>query len=321
MTIQITVIGMNQVGLSLGLALAEHKDKVFRCAHDPVPARMKQVATAASFDKLYYNLPEAVREADVVVLSLPLDQVAETLKRMAEHLKPEVVVIDTSPSRVSTAALAKKLLPADRFFVSMMPVINGTLMSEEALTPNADYFKNTDMVISTEHGTNPEAVDLVTDLTRLLGARVYFVDPLEADGICARVDLLPKLTSVALLLSTIGQPGWQDARKVASGAYQQGASALDFIEEIEQPSAGFLANKANAISSLNTMIESLIRIKGLIESEDHKGLDELLGDLRDDHAEWLAHRVSGDWESADQGDKAENKGILSRLFNLRGKAR
>lgn len=324
MTIQLTVIGLNQLGVSFGLALAEHKDKIFRCAHDPVPARLKKVEAAAGFDKFYYHLPEAVRDADVVILALPLDQVAETLKQMAEHLKQEVVVIDTSPARVSTAALAKKILPKDRFFVSMMPVISGSLLVDESNptgSPSADYFKNTDMVISTEHDTNPEAVDLVTDLTRLLGARVYFVDPFEADGISARVDLLPKLTSAALLLSTIGQPGWQDARKLASKAFNQGASALSMFEEVDQPSAAILANQVNAVTSLTTMIESLTRIKGLIESEDKKGLDALLGDLKEDHAEWLARRISGDWESPNKRDKVDAKGMLSRLFNLPGKPR
>jgi prephenate dehydrogenase len=35
MTIQITVIGLGQVGASIGLALLDHKEKIFRCGHDP----------------------------------------------------------------------------------------------------------------------------------------------------------------------------------------------------------------------------------------------------------------------------------------------
>ena len=86
MTIQITVLGLSQVGVSIGLALAEHKEKIVRVGNDRDPGVMGKAKKMGAFDTTTFNLPGAVEKADVVILALPVDE--RDYAAMAEDLLP-----------------------------------------------------------------------------------------------------------------------------------------------------------------------------------------------------------------------------------------
>ncbi len=97
MAIQITIIGLGQIGASIGLALAERKDSIERVGHDIDPGVAKQAQKLGAVDRIEYNLPRSVENADVVLLSIPVDQMRETLEIIAADLKEGCVVLDTAP--------------------------------------------------------------------------------------------------------------------------------------------------------------------------------------------------------------------------------
>ncbi|KAF0111130.1 MAG: putative prephenate dehydrogenase [Chloroflexi bacterium] len=324
MAVQITVIGLGQIGASFGLALAEHKDNVFRCGYDPVPARTRKLEKEGVFDKLFYNLPESIHKADVVILALPVDQIEDTLKYISEDLKSGVVVIDTSPVRAGIVDWAVKLLPAERHFISMMPVINAIYLDEkpeEYLTPHADLFINGEMVIATESSTHPDAVKLAADLALLVGSKAYFVDPLEADGISAKVELLPKLVSSALLISTLKQSGWKDIRRFTSKSFQKSTEAVELLDEKDHLGLSAILNRDNTLQALDTMIASLGELRAYIEAKDQERLERLLKSVADGRTEWAEQRKSSEWERSPGEKPPYTKGIFGRLFGVGTKAK
>jgi prephenate dehydrogenase len=322
MTIQITIIGLGQVGASLGLALAEHKDKIYRRGHDPEPTRMKKMEKEGVVDKTFFNLPESVRDADVVILALPVDQVQETLKYISEDLKSGAVVVDTSTVRLGVLEYAKKLLPADRHFVSMYPVVNAVYLdqkTEDRLIPHADLFKNSEMIVATETATHPDAVKLAADLAELVGSKAYFTDPTEADGISARIETLPKLAAAGLLHATYGQSGWKDARRFTSAAFLKTTAAIDLLDEKDTLGESAILNSENTVMAINQMIEGLLTVRDLIENKDQDGLKRLMKGLKEGRDTWMDQRKTSDWEKY-AGDKPPStKDILGGLFGIRPK--
>ena len=111
MTIQITVLGLGQVAVSLGLALAEHKNKVLRVGNDRSSEAMRTVSKLGAFDQLTYNLPAAVEKADAVILAVPVDEIRKSLEEFAQDLKPGAVVINTAPLTLKVMKWAEELLP------------------------------------------------------------------------------------------------------------------------------------------------------------------------------------------------------------------
>ena len=88
MTVQLTIIGLGQIGTSVGLALAEESERIFRLGHDRELGAARRAEKMGALDKVSINLHSAVEEADLVLLALPVDQIKETLEFIREDLKP-----------------------------------------------------------------------------------------------------------------------------------------------------------------------------------------------------------------------------------------
>jgi prephenate dehydrogenase len=300
MTIQISIVGLGQIGTSVGLALAEHKQLLHRVGHDREVGIARRAEKMGALDKVMFNLPSAVRQADLVLLSLPTDQVRETLAIIAPDLKEGAVVMDTCPVKEIVADWAAEVLPAERYYVGLTPVLNPAYLHDVGSgveAAHADLFRNGMMAIVTPPRLPSEAIKLAADLTRLLGASPFFVDPLEIDGLMASTHILPQLIAAALLNVTVDQPGWNEGRKVAGRAYAEVTSPISHPTAPESLRASSLHNRVNVVRVLDGLIASLQSIRNDIDSQDEKALDERFTRLRQGRETWWQQRLSANWSS------------------------
>jgi hypothetical protein len=63
--------------------------------HDKSPEIAKKAQQKGAVDDVKFNLPAAVREANIVLLSLPVNEIRATLEVIAPDLPEGVVVMDT----------------------------------------------------------------------------------------------------------------------------------------------------------------------------------------------------------------------------------
>ena len=233
MTVQITILGMGQIGTSIGLALNEHKDLVNRIGNDADPGLARQAEKLGAIDKVVYNLPSAVRRAELIILDLPVDEVHEVLKVVSQDLKEEAVVIDTSSSKEKVAQWAAELLPSGRHFVAWTPTINAAYLQESAdgiEAAHADLFHDSLIFITCPGGTDASAIKLATDLTSLVGGKPFYADQAEVDGLLAANTVLPQLAAAALLDAVMSQPGWSEARKLAGPSFAASTAAVKKLQ-------------------------------------------------------------------------------------------
>jgi len=320
MAINITIIGLGKIGASIGLGLQEHKEKILRSGHDPEPTRAKKMEKEGAIDRVFYNLPESVRDADVVILALPVGEVEETLKYIAEDLRQGVVVIDTSPVHAGVIEWAKKNLPAERHFISIYPVVNPLYLEEystDADKPHANLFEKSDFLVAAESNTHPDALQLVEDLASLLKANIYISDPKEADGISARVELLPRLLAAGLINTTIEKAGWQDIRRSTGKSFAGITGVIEQLKGDERPGAAFILNKQNTLDGIDQIVKSLQELRSLINDSEESVLNKLLKNARNSHSKWLEQRTTGDWEKYIGEKPPSTKERLGGLFGIR----
>jgi prephenate dehydrogenase len=117
MAVQLTIVGLGQIGTSVGLALADQSQVIYRVGHDREIRAAKRAEKMGALDKVSINLPSAVEDADLVLLALPVDQIRETLEVVRDDLKEGAVVMDTGPVKQVVASWADELLPPGRFYV------------------------------------------------------------------------------------------------------------------------------------------------------------------------------------------------------------
>jgi prephenate dehydrogenase len=297
MTTNITIIGLGQIGASIGLAFADKQTDVRRVGHDKDPETAKLAKKQGAVDDIKYNLPASVENAAVVILCLPLDQIRPTLEIIAQDLKEGAVVIDVSPAKSLLANWVKDILPAGRYYVGVTPALNPAYLHEIESgigAAHADLFNGATLLLDTPLDMPEQAVNLASNLTNALGAKSMFSDSAEADGMMASVHLLPQLAAAALLNSTLEQPGWQETRKIASKPYALATAALVDADALRE---AVLSNKENTLRVLDAFIASLTNLREAIA--DNSNTDLLGKRLKSAHTgrlNWWIGRSHGAWK-------------------------
>ncbi len=298
MAVNITIIGLGQIGTSVGLALADKTELVYRLGHDRELGKARKAKKMGALDKVSLNLPSAVRDADLVLLALPVDQIQDTLEVMKEDLKEGVVVMDTGPVKQVIAAWVSEILPPERYYVGLTPVLNPVYLHDidsglEAAHP--DLFRDGLMGIVSPPGTPSEAIKLAADLTRLLGATPLFADPLEMDGLVAATHILPQLIAAGLLNATVDQPGWQEGRKIAGRSYADVSAPIMYPTEPRTLTTAAILNRENVIRVIDSAVASLNAMRNDLLNEDDQALEERLVRAREGRQVWLQGRMVADW--------------------------
>ncbi len=299
MSIQLTIIGLSQIGSSIGLALADKTDQFNRVGNDISNSVAKQAQKLGVIDKVEANLPRAVENADIIILDLPVDELKKTLEIIAPDLKPEVVILDTSPLHVQVIELAKQLLPKDRFFLKFTPSLNPAYLTKYEQNPyegQKDLFQNSLIAISSTAGTQRDAVKLASDFAEVLGATPYFVDAYECDGLLAMSRQLPILLAAALVNSTVDQVGWKEAGKMAGKDYARVAELSTSLAQSKEPGMSAMDNKDNVLRMIDNLVLSLREARSYISEEDSKKLNEYLKRAEKGFEDWYRLRMTGNWE-------------------------
>jgi len=316
MTVKITIIGLGQVGASLGLALAAHKDRVTTIGHDKDISIENSAKKKGVVDKTDHNLPNSIREADLVVLALPIHQVRETLKYISQDLKQNAVIVDTSPIKAEVAKWMQEILPEEVHYVGLVPTVGADYLHEvdAGLTSaRADLFSKSIFLLSVPLGTPGAAIDLVSGVVGLTGASVLLTDFVESDGLTTTAHLLPQLISASLLNATLDMPGWTEARKVAGRAYFSGASALAGLDDAQALGLLTLQNRENILQKMDAIITALTDLRADIEAGNEKALEDKLKKAQDGHQNWLRERHEGEWLKTKQ-EQVEKVSMTERLL-------
>jgi prephenate dehydrogenase len=317
MPVQITIIGLGQIGASMGLALAAHKNSILRVGHDIKHEVERDALQKGVADKMEHNLPSAVRDAKLVVLCIPVSQVRETLEFIAPDLQEGAVVLDTLPIKAGVQKWAKEILPDGRYYVGLAPALNPEFLHDFEIglsAARADLFSRGLFLVDAPPSAPEEAVVLAMDFVRLLGAEPVLADPIESDGFMSTVHLLPQLVAASLLNATVDQPGWQDARKVAGRAYAVATSSLAHQDEIDSLRMSALQNRAGVVHALDVTIAALRGLRDDIEKEDDEGVALRLESALQARKRWLGERLAADWANAGRNQMPEIPSMSERLF-------
>ncbi|HID84803.1 MAG TPA: prephenate dehydrogenase [Anaerolineales bacterium] len=316
--IRLSIIGLGPIGASFGLALASRRETLplLRIGHDPEPLQAQAAKKAGAVDKITLTLSGAVNQADIVLLSLPLHEIRKTLEHIAPDLKPDAVVLDTSPAKARVAAWAKDLLPAHVHYVGLLPVINPMyLLASSAEEPRADLFHHTVMGIVAPVETPGPALKLAADLTALVGATPLFLDIAEADGLLAAVEVLPQLLAAALVHTTTGEPGWRESRKLAGRAYAAATEAADHpTTELSETLLAHRHTLPHLLTRLTAQMDALAQWLNAGDAETIRAWWDQAARAR---RRWLGNRQRNAWETAPPTEAPSIGDTFRALLGLR----
>jgi prephenate dehydrogenase len=151
---------------------------------------------------------------------------------------------------------------------------------------DAELFKGATYCIVPSPQSTAPAIDMLSSLATMLGAKPYFIDAAEHDGLMAGVTHLPATLATALLAATVRSQGWREMSRLAGADYlsatrlapQDGATAR----------AQFLAHRVDLVRWIDTVIAELGELRGMLEREDASALESLAESIATERDKWLS---------------------------------
>ncbi len=290
--LNVAIVGLGLIGASAGLALRRYQDKVTVIGHDSNPDLAGKAKKTGAVDRTEWNLINTVSSADRVILALPLSEIRATLDAIKQDLRPGCIVVDTADVKAPVMQWASELLPAGVHFVGGHPIILSESIEPEGA--RADLFSEKLFCLTPGPSTDGTAVQLASDVAEALGAKPFFLNAEEHDGLAAAVEQMPSLLAAALLSVTSGSPGWNDMRKLAGNQFF--ASTLMISQSGRQAVAGPLANRDKTVYWLNAMIAEMTSYRDQLAGGAVDALEARIDQGIAAGQSWLAATYTGNWD-------------------------
>jgi prephenate dehydrogenase len=290
--LHVAVVGLGLIGASLGLALRRYPEKVTVVGHDPSPDLSSKAKRAGAVDRSEWNLINATAGADRIVLALPLNEIRPTLEAIRQDLQPGCVILDTAEIKAPVMQWAAELLPAEVHFVGGRPILLTDALEPDAA--RADLFEGKLFCLTPDSRTEASAVRLAADIAEAVGAKPYFMDAQEHDGLAAGAQNLPMLLAAALMSITTGSQSWKEMRKLAGNQYY--ASTLLMAGSGKEVTAGALANRDNIVHWLDAVVAELQSYKAQLLAGDAEQLADGVDRGLEAGKSWINASLSGHWE-------------------------
>ncbi len=226
----------------------------------------------------------AVKDADLVLLAVPLGQTKAVLAQIAPHLAPHTVVTDAGSTKRDVIEAARHQLGAA--FVRFVPAhpIAGTEKSG-AQAAFADLFKLRNLIVTPQPETAARAVKLVTSAWKLAGMRILTMSAREHDRIFSLVSHLPHLLSFTAVGNIAGYPDAATLFQHTGGGFRDLTRIAGSSPEMWRDIC--LANRDAVLAALDGFLSDLEAVRGMVEASDGRALEEKFAAARRARAKWL----------------------------------
>lgn len=322
MASKIGIIGLGQIGTSIGFALKSNPGMPRLVGYDK-DARTARAAEGLGAVDSISGIEDAARDATIVFLALPLSEVREVLKRIGPVLAEDTVIFDTAPAKEPVMEWALEYVPAGRYYIGLVPAVSSAKLDSTGRGvegADAGLFHRTVMMVVAPPGTPAEVEQLAMNVVRLLGAKPMLTSPREADGIMTTAHLLPQLTAAALLEASVSAPGWLEARKVAGLPFAAVTGGLAYFDDPASLELAASASPSAVVHALDVLIAALRGMRDEIDRGDKGDVAERLSQSYAARERWLDERGAAAWLT-EGGEPAElpklGEQVLQMLFGSR----
>lgn len=232
--IAILGIGLMGASLSLGLKKRGFTGRILGYARREETRR--QALELGVADELFSDPAEAVREADIVVICVPIWTIAKLAEQIIPALKPGAVVTDVGSTKSELLKTMEPLFKGSvAHFMGSHPIAGSEKTGIEA--GNSDLYDGRLTVVCPSDGTPDEAKAAISDLWKSAGSEVVEMSPSAHDAMLASTSHLPHMVAAALARSVANDDpekkadfcgtGFKDTTRVASGSADMWVDIID----------------------------------------------------------------------------------------------
>ncbi|NQY26857.1 MAG: prephenate dehydrogenase/arogenate dehydrogenase family protein [Piscirickettsiaceae bacterium] len=216
---RLAVIGVGLIGGSLSLALKQAGAVGSVVGYSRTASVRQQALDLGVIDIAATSIAEAVHDADIVFLSVPMAAMETVLTELAGHIGNKTIITDGGSAKGQLVEIARKVL-GDQFsqFVPGHPIA-GT----EKSGPSAAFatlYKDHRVVLTPVAETNQDALETVRTMWQQTGAEVFEMDVQHHDVVLAATSHLPHLLAFNLVGMLAQRDDCDEVLRYAAGGFK-----------------------------------------------------------------------------------------------------
>lgn len=267
----VAIIGLGLIGGSFALRLHEKKLSNRLIGVELDALHVKQVLELELVDHIC-TLDAAIREAEVLILTIPVNTICDMLPGILDKVRPEQIIIDAGSTKANIINSVRNH-PNRKQFVASHPMWGTEYSGPAAAVPDA--FRSKTVVICDKTDSDPDALEWAEHMYRKIGMHILEMSAAEHDMHAAYISHISHITSFALANTVLAKE--QQAKTIFALA----SSGFESTVRLAKSNPGMWLpilqqNKVNIIEVLEEHITQLNAFKKAIEAEQTEELLQLI---------------------------------------------
>jgi prephenate dehydrogenase len=225
---RVAILGTGLIGGSFGLALRRAYPQAAVVGWDRLEI-VERARAIGAVSETSSDAIEALRDADLVYLALPIGLTLEILPTIASSVSPDALITDAASTKTVICRVAEKAFREHGRFLGGHPVAGREVSGIE--NASADLFSGARYALIASEDDNDARVKNFVELVQAIGARPLFFDAQTHDWAAGIISHLPQMVAVALarvvldetdetgLPASLAGRGLRDATRLAGSPY------------------------------------------------------------------------------------------------------
>ena len=194
---RVALIGLGLIASSMAHAMKEQGLAGHIAGHAKTEATRKAALEIGFCDSVHASAADAVKDADLIVLAVPVGAMADVAAEIGPHLKPGACVTDVGSVKQAVIDAVAPHIPEDVAFVPGHP-----LAGTEHSGPHSGFaslFRNRWCLLTPTAQSSPDAVARLRALWEAMGSNVDTMDAPHHDLVLAVVSHTPHLIAYTMV--------------------------------------------------------------------------------------------------------------------------
>lgn len=279
---RVAIIGLGLIGGSMGMALLQGQVAREVVGYDREARALETGLEVGAISRVAGSAPEAVEDAELVILAVPVGSLPAVAREIAPHLSAEAVITDTGSTKGRLVSVLEDIFGSRGHYIGGHPMTG----SERAGIAAADRYllENAVYLLTPTARTDQAALHWLERILQALGARVLCLSPEDHDRIVGAVSHLPHLLAVALMqlaaelsgrhpqLLMLAAGGFRDTTRIAGGNPVMWRDI-------------YLSNAETLLEMVELFQRELQRLAELIKAGNERSLEQVLRSARNSRAQ------------------------------------
>jgi len=269
---RIAVIGLGLIGGSVALAARERGLAAEVVGYDRRASELEQGLALGVIDVAAASPAEAVADADLVIIAVPVQATGVVLASIRDALPGTATLTDVGSVKGSfvTAVrevwgeLGPRVIPGH-------PIAGSEKSGVSAAT--VSLFDHHKVILTPDMASDPAALATLSEFWRGCGAEVLTMSVAHHDHVLAATSHLPHLIAFSLVDTLAGEDDNKEIFRYAAGGFRDftriAASDPVMWRDI------FLSNREAVLASLDHFTADLGRLRAAIEADDGATLQQV----------------------------------------------